>query len=179
MSRGSISDGFVLDRLLRDIYTYRFLGVSQIMRLGDYSPHSRSYVQGILRSLFEQEYLDRPRLPHFNTGRTSYVYCLRRKGLKYLESRGLDVSFRYRRVDQRQPSYPYMSHEMDLNDFLICASLLCRGVSQFQLEETIHEWYIRRRYRARVSITVKNGAKLIKKGVGVIPDAILRFRRSD
>jgi hypothetical protein len=104
---------------------------------------------------------------------------LGKQSLKYLDSCGFDIDFRFREWEHKQYSFPDWPHEKRLSDFLICATHLENFVPQFHLEVITHEWLIRRYYHATVEIKVQRGTKHMTTSVGVIPDAFFCFVRSD
>jgi len=165
------------EEILRDIYTFHFLNLEEVMRLLRYSPNSKRNCQKLLKQLRDHSYLDSPRLPRSYLGNPPFVYTLSREGLNYLRDLGYDTDFRFRPIDHKQPSYSWLSHMTSLNDFLICACLLSDTGYSIAVETLIHEWIIKRRFNVSVEVRIKKETGgFEKRTVGVIPDAFINFR---
>jgi hypothetical protein len=167
------------DAILRDIYTFHYLSLDQVMRLRGYHPASASNCRKLLKQLTDVGFLDSPKLPRAYLGNPPYVYTLGRSGLNYLKDQGYDIEFRFRPNEHAQPSYSWLNHTMALNDFLICASLLEKSEPSIVLETLFHEWIIKRRFFTHVEVKTKTETGSTKEKVGVIPDGFLNFRFLD
>jgi len=110
------------DGVLRALLRFYYLSSRQVCLLG-YSPRSLTYVQTKLKRLTDAGYCQRIWLPRPSArGSAPSVYTLARKGLNYLRAQGLDVPPRYHPSEQREHSYLFLSHTLEVNDVLISAN---------------------------------------------------------
>jgi hypothetical protein len=164
--------------MLFHIYTYHFLLVRQIMRLGSYAEASLGWVQDHLKTLTEEGYVHRPKRPHTETGKAPYIYCLSQKGMAYMADWGYSLEHRFRPGEHKQPSDGYLKHLEKLNDVLITASFLPHQVPSFRLLMH-HEWMMRQWGKRTIDITVEEDGVARTKKRSVHLDAFLRFYYPD
>lgn len=162
----------ILDRrdeeVLRHLHRYHYLLSRQVCRLL-YSSGSLTYVQGKLKRLTDGGYCQRIWLPKRGQyGSAPAVYTLARRGINHLRAAGFEVNRRYHPSEQEARSYLFLTHTLELNDFLISAELLGRWSPEFHLAAVLHERELRRH---PVYVKDDQGRKS-----AVIPDAWLDLR---
>jgi hypothetical protein len=147
---------------------FHYLSSQQLCRLG-YSQGSLTYVQTRLKRLTDAGYCQRiwlpKRAPH---GSAPAIYTLARRGLNFLRTHGVEVATRFHPSEQRGLSYLFLTHSLEINDFLIAAEILCRYLPAYRLANLLHERDLKRR-----PVHVKDGSG---KRAAVIPDAWLDLR---
>ncbi len=161
--------------ILQLVHEYHFLTAEQIVTLR-YSKNSLPTAQIRLKSLYENNYLERRHLPHTGTGNTEYLYHLSTKGQRYLESAGITGFSRVRKSEIENMEFPHLKHVLSLNDFLIAARLLPRSVPSIFLVEMRHDLDLKKTpERVTVERRMPYGDRIDEK-VTVIPDGWLDFR---
>jgi Replication-relaxation len=158
----------VHDRILKQaFYPFHFLTAPQVTRLL-YSMGTIKTVQAHLKKLADASYLHSFHLPT-PEGQRPFVYCLGRRGKKYLEDEGLDTAVYYLPSEQEQKSYGFLMHTLELNDFLITASLLPKSNPTLSLFNLEHDLLLK-----RTPLLVTDGKGKTKE---LIPDAWLEMRQ--
>jgi hypothetical protein len=154
--------------VLLSLARYHYLSSLQICRL-HYSPGSLTYVQAKLKTLHEQGFCQRiwlpKRQPH---GSAPAIYSLGWRGVKHLREGGVDITARVRPSEKNFLSYLFLTHTLELNDFLIAAELLCRWEPEFQLAGFLHDRDLKSR---PVYVRDDDG-----KRIAVVPDGWLDLR---
>lgn len=155
------------EAMLCALWRYHLLTSAQMLRL-HYSSGSLSYVQVKLKRLTDLGYAQRLFLPRPSQhGSGPSIYCLARRGLRFLASAGFAVTNRYRPSDKRAYSYMHLSHALAVNDVLIAADLCCRRFPHLRLETMLHDYALK---RAPMTVTDGGGK------TAVVPDAWLDVR---
>ncbi|HEU0074390.1 MAG TPA: replication-relaxation family protein [Dehalococcoidia bacterium] len=153
---------------LKSLLRYRYLSSRQVCRL-HFSSGSLTYVQSKLKRLTDDGFCQRiwvpKRVPH---GSSPAVYTLARRGINQLRDEGLEVSQRYHPSEKQALSYLFLNHTLELNEFLICAELLCRWQPEFHLAALLHDSELKRR---PVYVVDDDGRR-----AAVVPDAWLNLR---
>ena len=112
------------DTLLRSIYLFHYVTVSQMTRLL-YSQGSAKYVSALLFRLFQVKYVHRKPLPsQIQKGSVPYVYYLAEHGRDYLKSLGYDFTNRLFPSEEGVAKSLHLWHTLTINDVLIEATLL-------------------------------------------------------
>lgn len=96
--------------------------------------------------------------------KSPYYYTLDSKGMRYLESIGLDTDVSFRASKEVSESYLHLRHALELNDVLIAALRLKHTHPQYYLSRFIHERTLKR-------TPYKTG------NVTLIPDGFLDVRQ--
>lgn len=158
----------VHDRILKEaFYRFHFLTAPQVTRLL-YSMGTIKTVQAHLKKLSDASYLHSFHLPT-PQGQRPFVYCLGRKGKKYLEQVGLETAVYYLPSEQEQKSYGFLMHVLELNDFLITAAILNKSVPSLSLFDLQHDLLLK---RSPLVVTQEKG-----KQKDLIPDGWLEVRQ--
>ena len=156
------------EAVLRALARYSYLTGRQVCRLL-YSSGSLTYVQSKLKKLERLGYCRRIWLPKRGPfGSAPGVYTLARGGINHLKGMGIDFNQRFRPSEQESRSFLFLTHTLELNDFLISAELLGRWAPEFKLAAVLHERQLKQH-----PVFVKDGDR---KRVAVIPDAWLDLR---
>ena len=155
------------ERILGALWRYHYLGSQQVQRLL-YSPGSLTLVQSRMKRLTELGFTQRLWIPKRTPrGSTPAVYTLARRGLNHLRTE-YSTTRRFHPSEQRSLSYLFLSHTLELNDFLIAAELLCRWSPEFRLAGLVHERDLKRH---PAYVTDDSGRRC-----AVIPDAWIDLR---
>lgn len=124
------------ERLLFALSRFHYLTIDQVVRFFGLRPSSTSWIRGKLRELVAHEFVETQFLPRTTpSGRLPLIYALGTKGIKHCKQLGLSVSYRSPR--ERIRSYLFLTHTLQLNDFLIAACLLPKAVPEIVL----HDWH--------------------------------------
>lgn len=159
--------GLAEEAIARSLLRYYFLSSRQICRL-HYSAGSLTYVQSKMKALTDAGYCQRLWLPRPEPrGSAPSVFRLARRGLKHLETLGLEPR-RFRPSEHRDHSYLFLAHTLAVNDVLIAAELLCRQHPALAMAALLHERDLK---RTPVYVEHDNGTR-----VAVIPDGWLDLR---
>lgn len=145
--------------ILKSLYTYYYLTAKQVCRL-HYSPGSFTLVEKLLKELRDNEYVQWDFLPvKRRFGSSPAYYMLAKRGISYLRKLGFDVGILPYPSEKRELKSLFIPHTISVNDVLIAANLLPRGVSAYSLAKMRHELFLKR--------TMKGS---------VVPDGWLDFR---
>lgn len=98
--------------------------------------------------------------------KSPYYYTLATKGMRYLETIGLDIDTSFRASKEVSESYLHIRHALELNDVLIAALRLKFADERYYLARFVHERTLKRT-PYKVSM---NGHQ-----VSLIPDGFLDF----
>jgi Replication-relaxation len=133
----------------------------QLTRL-HYKPGMLKTVLRRLKVLVDNGYIQADCIPTKNL-RSPYYYMLDTKGMRYLQSIGLDTDPNFRSSKEVVESYLHLKHALELNDVLIAALKLKHVDPRYYLARYMHERAMRRDpYRA--------------DGITLIPGGFLDFR---
>jgi hypothetical protein len=112
-----------MDRILTEgFYNFHFLTAELITRLF-YSPGTLVTVKKYLKELEDEKYLSHIVLPTA-TGKRPHIYILGYRGKKYLEEKGLEAKVFYKQSEAILLNYPFLTHTLEINKFLIEAMRL-------------------------------------------------------
>jgi len=164
----------VYDLLLRGspdmpvgLYHLHQATAEQLTRL-HYKPGMLKTVSKRLKVLVDNGYIQADCVPT-KQFKSPYYYALDNKGIRYLESIGLDTDASFRASKEVSESYLHLRHALELNDVYI-AALRLRSVTdnRFYLSRYTHE----RTFKRSPLEVQENGAK-----VRLIPDGFLDIRQ--
>lgn len=155
------------DRLLRGsaetpvgLYQLHYATAAQLCRL-HYAPTSLTYVKAQLKTLTDHGFTQADSLPT-RLSKSPYYYCLGPKGVRYLQSIGLEIPDAYRPSKEVDKHALFLTHTLELNDLLIAAALLPKAAPDYRLDDFTHERELKRS-------PVRVGSQTL------IPDALLDF----
>lgn len=108
--------------VLRDLYKYRYLSVSQIQRL--HFPSLQTAYRRI-RALVSLELIAGFTAPHI----PEHIYYLERKGAEQVaRDLGIDLpALKWRKLDREPKDYYFLRHFLGINDFRILLTQSCPG----------------------------------------------------
>lgn len=121
--------------VLRDLYKYRYLSVSQVKRL--HFPSLQTTYRR-LRSLTSLGHIAGFLVPHI----PEHIYHLDKGGAQLVAGDlGLSLTeLKWRRPDRKPTDYYFMRHFIELNDFRITITQACSGASEIKLLGFIPEY---------------------------------------
>src|SRR6266567_3150762 len=158
----------VYDLLLRGspdmpigLYHLHLATTEQLTRL-HYKPGMLKTVSKRLKVLVDNGYIQADCIPT-KLFKSPYYYAIDTKGIRYLESLGLDTDANFRSNKEQSESYLHLRHALELNDVLIAALRLKYTHPNYYLARYIQE-------RALKRSPYKNN------GITLIPDGFLDFR---
>jgi hypothetical protein len=149
------------------LYHLHIATAEQLCRL-HYSMGSIKAVKAKLRRLIDYGYVQYDAMPTKFT-RSPYYYTLDKRGARYLQQAGLDISESFRAGKEVDKHALFAAHTLELNDIIVSAALLKRSNLRcwLEIESLIHEHELKRKpYKA----TWAGGA------FSLIPDAFMIFR---
>jgi hypothetical protein len=132
-----------------------------------YKPGMLKTVSKRLKVLTDNGYIQADCIPT-KLFKSPYYYTLDSKGMRYLESIGLDTDVSFRASKEVSESYLHLRHALELNDVLIAALRLKHTHPQYYLSRFIHERTLK---RTPYKVTL-NG-----QHISLIPDGFLDVRQ--
>ncbi len=154
--------------VLEALQRYYCLTSRQLCRLL-YSRGSLTYIQARLKTLADAGYVQRIWMPKRGpSGSSPTVYTLARRGVSHLTRLGSQIDWRHHPSERERLSYLFLSHTIELNDFLIAAEELERALPAYQVAAMLHERSLKRH-----PVRIINGSG---KNASVVPDAWLDLR---
>lgn len=153
------------------LFQLQLATAEQLTRL-HYSPKSIKLVKKRLKVLTQHGYVQADAIPTRTHG-TPFYYTMSAKGMKYLESLGIDTSEAWRQTREVDKHALFLYHTLEINDVIIAAALLQRTEPKFYLHQFTHERELKR-HPVRVQWDGEHG----RQTYTVIPDAFLDFRVS-
>lgn len=169
------------EQILKAIYHYRFVTVTDITKLFFSYPSSYKYAGKILSALaggndyVDRQYLYRFPKPDTRPGNSEKIYTLGALGRSYLrEIMNIKTSWYFNTSSVREMSHQLCSHALTLTHFLVEAEVFCRGQENLNLHKVITEYDFRTlpKEQTEVTLTGKTGNE---EPINVIPDAWLDF----
>ena len=166
-----------LDLLLRGsqdmpigLYHLHLATTEQLTRL-HYKPGMLKTVSKRLKVLVDNGYIQADCIPT-KLFKSPYYYTLDSKGMRYLESIGLDTDISFRASKEVSESYLHLRHALELNDVLIAALCIKHVHNMYTLYRFMHERTLK---RAPFKVHLDG------RQISLIPDAFLDFhiRRPD
>jgi len=157
-----------LDLLLRGsqdmpigLYHLHLATTEQLTRL-HYKPGMLKTVSKRLKVLVDNGYIQADCVPT-KLFKSPYYYTLDTKGIRYLESIGVDIDQNFRASKEVSESYLHIRHALELNDVLLAALRLKYQHPNYYLARYIQERTLKRSpYKAN--------------GITLIPDGFLDIR---
>src|SRR5579864_5157213 len=157
-------------KILLALYRLHYLTVDQIREYLGIRKTSQTWLREKVRRLSLIGFLHTQFLPRKTpVGRLPIVYSLAAKGIRCLESQGLEVLTRWTPKEDEK-SFIYLDHVLRLNDVIIAASSLERQVPGVSLAEFRHDRVLKH-YPVKVTYTEKEKTKTSF----VVPDGWLDF----
>ncbi len=169
--------------LLEAILECKLLNAEQLTRR-HYKAGMLTTVKNRLTVLKRYGYVDFLKLPTTD-GNAAYLYFLARNGRTYFQDYDEDIKDYYRPSKEREKSYAYLMHFLELNDILIAARLFEKIAPAYTLVELLHDidlqhdpFYVavERVIKSLVEGVIKETRK--EETLKIIPDALLEYRRT-
>jgi hypothetical protein len=144
------------------LYHLLLATTEQLTRL-HYKPGMHKTVLRRLKVLADNGYIQANSIPT-KPFKSPYYYTLDSKGVRYLESIGLDTDPSFRVSKEVSGSYLHLRHALELNDVFVAALKLKYQHPDYYLSRFIHERVLKRNpYKAQ--------------GVTFIPDGLVDIRQ--
>lgn len=163
----------VYDLLLRGtptmpvgLYHLHLATAAQLTRL-HYKYGTLKAVKKRLKVLVDNGFIQADSVPS-KLLRAPYYYTLGQRGIRYLESIGLDIPPSLRADKEAEHHYLFIDHALELNDILIAALRLKFADQRFYLARWLHERDLKR---------MPYKVPLDGQTASVIPDAFLDFHK--
>lgn len=126
------------EKLLLTLSRFHYLTIDQIVRFFGLRPSSTSWIRGKLRELVLQGFIETQFLPRTTpAGRLPLIYALGTKGIQHGKQLGIFIP--YHSPKERIRSYLFLTHTLQLNNFLIAACLLTKAVPEIVLQDWQHD----------------------------------------
>lgn len=126
------------EKLLFALSRFHYLTIDQVVRFFGLRPSSTSWIRGKLRFLVLQGFVETQFLPRTTpAGRLPIIYALGTKGIKHWKQLGFSIP--YHSPKERTRSFLFLTHTLQLNDFLIAACLLTQIAPQIVLQDWQHD----------------------------------------
>jgi hypothetical protein len=159
------------EEILKIMSAYRYMTAVDVAHCL-FSPKSLTYVRGILTRLAggddgrERQYLYRFPWPSGKAGNPERIFTLGSAGREVVQSLGIPIEWYYRPSKTGRLSGSYLSHQLLLTRFVICAGRFASQNLDYSLADV------------RLSYEIERGHSS-GTGEAVVPDAWLHFARED
>lgn len=148
------------------LYQFHLATIGQLTRL-HYKPGMLKTVNKRLKLLVDNGYVQADCIPT-KRFKSPYYYTLDTRGMRYLESIGLDVDVSFRASKEVSESYLHLRHALELNDVFIAA---------FRLKFTHPSYYLSRYIHERTMKRSPYSVSLNGHSVTLIPDGFVDIRQ--
>ncbi len=154
------------------LYHLHLATTEQLTRL-HYKPGMLKTVSKRLKLLVDNGFIQADCIPT-KLFKSPYYYTLDSKGMRYLESIGLDTDSSFRASKEVSESYLHLRHALELNDVLIAALRLKYAYPQYYLSRFIHERTLKRTpYKAGNVTLIPDGFLDVRQRRQNMPDLSL------
>ncbi len=152
------------ERMPAGLYHLHLATAAQLTRL-HYKDGTLKTVKKRLKALVDNGFIQAGSIPT-KLLRAPYYYTLGQRGIRYLESIGLDIPPSLRAGKETEHHYLFIDHALEVNDILIAALRLKLVDQRYYLARWLHERELKR---------TPYKVPLDGQTVTVIPDAFLDF----